>query len=249
MSSTALALRSSRPKRLVSPKLLKYNDKLSITEWFRVYPNALVGILSVALLTFSIVTVATTTTDTLGVFGIIFGTLGIIWGIAWTVMEDGGEAQKFYERKEWVLGERYYQTRPHADVEQTRLPELDNKYKRYSVGVSREGKSISMKIWEHDPDNGTWFLIPHKSETGRHGFRDGTWGQQIIGNRDLQNPSVDELQAAYQTMQQAAESLEENSYNEALEEYKLEAKVLAIRSPDPNANEYVKNLVERDNEE
>jgi hypothetical protein len=234
--STNLVRRNKRTTMMT--KELKKRTKFSLVEKYK----ALAPIFNTFLGFFILSGIIFALCYTSSIITILLYSLGIVASILFTganvvlwVDISDSSTNSFTERFNQLSLDDLRRNRAHKDDELGRLPELDNLYSRYCILVSRQKNEIVISAVEHT----------HKKYRFWSGFfawkatvtkklwdaEKGRWGEKDTMNWKISSPTVDKVREALTTAQVIVEELENKSYAEALERYRLDVLAIAMQPP------------------
>lgn len=223
--------RNSRPSLM--SRELKRRRRLSLRELMQVYHYLALGVLCLVALVvwipFEVVLnhntlVSSLVWPSLLVLAITAG--GIYWN-CWLYRD----WSKPVARRQQILFERSRKARSHAEKEPTRLTELDGKYEQWSVGTRSHGTNgVEVLLCKHTPGGMPLFGPPYKASWANgYDARTGRWGD--VGNNPVYT-SVGAIWDAIHDAETIADDIEERSFQERLETFRLALLATAMQ-PQP----------------
>lgn len=153
--------------------------------------------------------------------------------------ERRGVKRTYSERKQQCLYERNRKLAPHRSDRKHRY--LDVKYTQYSVWADREGGDLVFSILAHGPEGYIRFRHTKKTKKGYAGE------YATDAKLRLSQPKLSDVQDTIVKLDEQAQLLEKQSYDQEVEKRELDRLVLLSRRPESSEKVLERHYIEEQN--
>jgi len=216
---------TKRSTKTVVPRVLKQKGQITFLDHMWVYWDVYTATFFVLwFIGLSVVSIVEKDFKLIEFFvSLVFGL--IFCGVVAERLESRSDERKYWYRKQQCLYERNRKLAPHRDQRAKRYQDV--KYTQYSVWADREGQDLVFTILGHEP-GWTYLRFRHTKKT-KKGYAGGH--ESMAGVR-LTQPKLVDVQDAIIKLDEQAELLEKQSYEQGCEKRELDRLVLLSRRPE-----------------